>query len=59
MFPFTDPWGKAFSKVYCAARAKVAGTPLAGGYFGIFDGVQCDQEFLKKIFSLQRPLKAL
>ena len=59
MFPSTDPWGRPFSKVYHAERAKVAGTPLAGGYIGIYDGVQCDQEFLKKIFSLQRPLGAL
>ena len=58
-FPACDPFGRRFSKRYCPWRAKMAGKLLADGYFGIFDGVQCDQEFLKKIFSLQRFLGAL
>lgn len=34
-----------------AARA---GSPIAGGWLGCLDGVQGDQDFLHKIFKLQR-----
>ena len=57
-FPSADPWGKPFTKTYFPQRAKVANELLAEGFFGVYDGIQCDQEFLKKIFSLQRPLGA-
>ena len=53
--PSHDPWGKAFSMDYFPERYKVANQLLAGGFYGVLDGIQADQEFLKKIFHLQRP----
>ncbi|CAE6910451.1 unnamed protein product [Symbiodinium natans] len=52
--PACDPWGRPFTSSYCPQRRKLAGCKLAGGFFGVFDGVQADQEFLKKTFQLQR-----
>ena len=54
--PHADPWRRAFSKAYHPDRFKVAGTPLAQGFVGVFDGIQSDWEFAKKIFNLQRSL---
>ena len=58
IYPSSDPWGKAFSGDYEPARFKKAGqllvTPGSGAARGIFDGIQADLEFVKKILFLQR-----
>ena len=35
-------------------RWKLAGRRICGPYIGIFDGVQADLEFVRKIFYLRR-----
>ena len=58
IYPSSDPWGKPFSGDYEPARFKKAGqllvTPGSGAARGIFDGIQADLEFVKKILFLQR-----
>lgn len=53
-FPAHDPWGREFDASYEPKRWRLAGSLLAGGWRGAFCGVQADQEYLKKIFDLQR-----
>ncbi|CAE7390565.1 unnamed protein product, partial [Symbiodinium pilosum] len=52
-YPFTDPWNNPFTKTYFPDRLALAGQRICGPYIGIFDGVQADLEFVKKIFCLQ------
>ncbi|CAE7239268.1 unnamed protein product [Symbiodinium sp. CCMP2456] len=59
IYPLSDPWGKEFSKTYEPARFKKAGQLLVDpgsgrAAKGIFDGIQADLEFVKKILFLQR-----
>ncbi|CAE7251094.1 unnamed protein product [Symbiodinium pilosum] len=54
VFPAEDPWHRKFSRHYCPDRLKLANRPLAQGFIGVFDGIQCDWEFAKKLFGLQR-----
>ena len=53
-FPSEDPWGRKFDASYQPQRWKVAGSLLAGGWRGCLSGVQADQDYLKKVFDLQR-----
>ncbi|CAE7568938.1 unnamed protein product [Symbiodinium natans] len=56
-YPAEDPWGRSFSKEYCPDRFKLAHQPLVtkrgGAAFAIFDGLQADLEFVKKVLFLQ------
>ena len=54
-YPDRDPWGRLFDKSYMPHRARLAGVSIADGWFGVLDGIQADQEFLKKMFSLKSP----
>ena len=49
-----DPWGNKFTAEYNAERFRKAGQILPAR--GCLAGVQADQEYLKKIFNLQRVL---
>ncbi|CAE7207071.1 unnamed protein product [Symbiodinium natans] len=52
--PSADPWNVPFSSSYCPARFKKAGCWLASpGLRGIWDGIQADLEFVKKVLFLQ------
>lgn len=59
-FPEADPWGVPFSASYEALRFKKAGADLVTtpgtAYCGIFDGIQADLEFVKRILFLKRNL---
>ena len=55
-YPTADPFGVPFSDTHDPARYRVAGQLLAGGWIGIYDGIQMDLEFIKKCFDLQRYL---
>ncbi|CAE7775510.1 ANK3 [Symbiodinium sp. CCMP2592] len=59
-YPANDPWGVPFSKSYEGHRFKKAGANLvetAGAATrGIFDGIQADLEFVKRILCLKRDL---
>ena len=54
MYPTSDAWGKAFGPDYMPDRWKLGGRRICGPYIGIFDGVQADLEFVRKIFNLRR-----
>lgn len=54
MYPAADPWGQEFGRDYMPDRWKLAGRRICGPYIGIFDGVQADLEFVRKIFYLKR-----
>ena len=54
-YPSKDPFGQDFSADYMPERWKLSGQFIAGGYFAVLDGIQSDQEFLKRIFNLKRP----
>ena len=58
VYPFSDPFGTPFSSTYMPHRARLAGKPIAGNFICIFDGVQADLEFVKKLFNLQRSSEA-
>jgi hypothetical protein len=55
-YPTCDPFGVPFSADYHPHRHRLAGTAIAGGFLGILDGVQADQEFVRAMFTLQRIL---
>ncbi|CAE7196338.1 unnamed protein product [Symbiodinium sp. CCMP2592] len=59
-FPATDPWDVPFSKSYEPHRFKKAGANLVetsgAATCGIFDGIQADLEFVKRILFLKRNL---
>ena len=54
VWPEADPFGKRFDDFYHPTWASRAGSQLAGGWKGCFDGVQADQDFVHKVFKLQR-----
>ena len=58
-WPDTDPWGVAFGASYMPERGLLSGKLLADGWRGVCDGFQGDQEWLVKVFDLQRPFLAL
>ena len=51
-YPSCDAWGKPFTKAD-GHRFALAGTSFPGGFLGIFDGLQADQDFLRLVFGLQ------
>ena len=57
-FPATDPWGVPFSRSYEPHRFKKAGANLVetvgAATCGIFDGIQADLEFVKRILFFKR-----
>lgn len=53
-WPDADPWGHAFSQSYMPQWFAKAGGALAGGWKAALDGVQADQEWLHRVFKLQR-----
>lgn len=55
-WPNCDPWGREFTHSYMPKWWQRAGTPLAGGWKAAFDGCQADQEWLHRVFKLQRLL---
>ena len=57
--PAVDPFGTEFSSSYMPQRHKRAGQRIAGDYVCVFDGLQADLEFVKKVFGLQRSFEAL
>ena len=57
--PSHDPWGRAFGPSYCAGRFAKAGSRIAGPYYGVFDGVQGDADFVAHLFKLKRLLVEL
>lgn len=54
LWPSADPWGKEFSSAYMPEWARLAGSLLAGGFRGVLDGVQGDQEWVFKTFATKR-----
>lgn len=54
VWPSSDPWGQSFSDTYMPQWHRRAGHDLAGGWRGAFDGCQADQEWLHRVFKLQR-----
>ncbi|CAE7919502.1 unnamed protein product [Symbiodinium necroappetens] len=55
--PDRDAYGQLFSSSYFPDRFKVANEPLTGDNMrGIYDGLQADLEFVKKVLYLQRVL---
>lgn len=54
LWPSTDWNGKPFSPSHYPRWHKLAGTELAGGWRGILDGIQGDQDFLHKVFHFKR-----
>lgn len=53
-YPTHDPWGQPFTETYMKERMVLGGTLLAQGWSGCLAGVQCDQEYLVKMFRLNR-----
>ena len=43
-YPSLDPWGNSFSEKHDPHRFRLAGTKIS--YFGILEGIQCDQDYL-------------
>ena len=58
VYPAVDPFGTEFSSSYMPQRHKLAGRRIAGDFVCIFDGLQADLEFVKKVFCLQRSFEA-
>ena len=56
MYPFSDPWGKPFSKDYCRDRWKLAGTRIAGPFLSCLEDVQGDQDYIRSMMTPARPL---
>ena len=56
LWPDRDWEGTAFSDVHFPEWYALAGSELCGGWRGVVDGYQGDQEFLHKIFRFQRTL---
>lgn len=54
IWPSHDWNGKPFSPSHYPRWHKLAGTELAGGWRGILDGIQGDQDFLHKVFHFKR-----
>lgn len=50
-YPSLDPWGNSFSEKHDPHRFRLAGTKIS--YFGILEGIQCDQDYLRILFNLQ------
>ena len=54
LWPTHDWHGREFSDTYQPKWFQLGGTPLAGGWRGVLDGVQGDQDFLHKLFAFKR-----
>ena len=54
VWPSHDWDGKPFSPSHYPRWHKLAGSELAGGWRGILDGIQGDQDFLHKVFHFKR-----
>ncbi|CAE7493146.1 ANK3 [Symbiodinium microadriaticum] len=55
--PDRDPYGRLFNGSYFPDRYKLANEPLtADNMRGIYDGLQADLEFVKRVLYLQRAL---
>lgn len=54
VWPHADPWQRDFDESYHPKFWRKAGMLLADGWKGCLDGVQADQEFIHKVFKLQR-----
>lgn len=56
LWPTHDWDGKKFTKTHYPKWHSLAGTQLCGGWRGVLDGIQGDQDFLHKVFNFKRPL---
>ncbi len=54
LHPEFDPWGRPFDSDYYPEYFKKKGTPLAGPFTFILDGVQGDADFIAAMFQLNR-----
>ena len=54
VWPTHDWNGKKFTATYYPRWCLLAGTKLCGGWRGVLDGIQGDQDFLHKIFNFKR-----
>ena len=59
LWPHADPWGVEFSPTYMPQWHAHAGSLLASGWKGVFDGIQADQDWLHKVFKLKRTLNII
>ena len=59
IYPAADPFGCEFSQDYMPQRWKLAGKRISGQFLGVFDAVQADLEFVRKVFNLQRTFEAI
>lgn len=50
-YPSLDPWGNSFSENHDLHRFHIAGTKI--GYFGILEGIQYDQDYLRILLNLR------
>ena len=59
-YPTHDPWNVPFSRTYNPHRFELAGTLIGeipegnGGWKGVLEGIQSDQDFLRLMFNLRR-----
>ena len=55
IYPATDMHGRALD----GKRLSLAGSRICGGYTVVLDGLAMDQEFVSKVFNLQRFILSL
>ena len=52
--PWEDPFDVPFGENHYPDRWEKAGSPLAGPFTFVLDGIQGDQDFVASLFSLKR-----